>query len=163
MLVFVSLELISDAFEGDTPLLLQQVVLLETSTHMPLILLVVLGDLRFALLEDFNFEATLARPLLSQILVQLLHRLVLHFFDLGLHLVSVVNLLCQQPTHAFHKAFLDNLEQGCVLDDQVRVHGVVAKWILRWLHLRLLHVVIHEELDRFFLLLLLVLSFLLIR
>ena len=47
---------------------------------MSLILLVVLSDLRFSLLEDFDLKAALARPLLPQVLIELLDRLVLQLF-----------------------------------------------------------------------------------
>ena len=65
VLVFVGLELRANVLEGKSPLFLQRVVLLKASAHVPFILLVVLRDLRFALLEDFNLQTTLARPLLS--------------------------------------------------------------------------------------------------
>lgn len=67
------LELNGDVLEGQSPFLLQVVVLLQTTTHMPFVLLVVLRDLRLALLEDLDLEATLAWPLLAQVNVKLLN------------------------------------------------------------------------------------------
>ena len=52
---------------------MQVVVLLEADTHVPLVLLVVLGDLCFTLLKDLDFKTSLARPLLPQIDVELLN------------------------------------------------------------------------------------------
>ena len=72
MLVLVDLEFCADLFQNERPFLLQIVVLFKASANMALILLVVLGDLRLTFLEDFDFETTLARPLLSQVLVKLL-------------------------------------------------------------------------------------------
>ena len=93
MLVLVCLELSSNALEGQSPFFLKQIVFLKASSHMPFVLLVVLGDLRFTLLEDFNFKATLTWPLLSQILIELLNRFILQVLDLRLNLVPVVDLL----------------------------------------------------------------------
>ena len=77
MFVFVGLEFCSYVLEGQSPLFLQHVVFLETATHVSLVLLVMFSDLRFALLEDLDFKATFPWPLLSQVLVKLLNRLVL--------------------------------------------------------------------------------------
>ena len=55
----------------------EHVELFELGAHVSFVLLVVSGDLRFPLLEHFDFEATLARPLLPQVFVELLNRFVL--------------------------------------------------------------------------------------
>ena len=73
MLVLKGLEFNADVLKGKSPLLLQVVVLLETGAHVSLVVLVVLRDLRLALLENFDLKATLPGPLLPQVLVKLLH------------------------------------------------------------------------------------------
>ena len=103
MFVLVSLELFANVLEFKGPLFLEHVVFLETGTHMSLVLLVVLGDLRFAFLEHFDFEATLSWPLLSQILIKLLNRLILQILDLSLHLMSIVDLFSHKPGHGLHQ------------------------------------------------------------
>lgn len=75
-------EFSADGFQGQSPLLLQKVVLFEASSHVSFILLVVLRDLRLPLLEDFDLKTTLPRPLLPQILIELLNRFVLLLFDI---------------------------------------------------------------------------------
>ena len=70
MLFLVGLELNADALKGNGPLILQVVVLFETVTYVSLVVLVVLGDLRFALLEHLNFKSTLPWPLLSKVLIK---------------------------------------------------------------------------------------------
>lgn len=72
VLLFEDLELSPDVFEDEGPLLLKQVVLLQASPHVSLVLLVVLCDLRLSLLEDFDLKTTLSWPLLPQILIKLL-------------------------------------------------------------------------------------------
>ena len=72
MLVLIGLEFNANILESQSPLLLQSIVLLQASTHMPLVVLVVLGDLRLALLEDLDLETTFSGPLLSQVLVKFL-------------------------------------------------------------------------------------------
>ena len=109
MLVFVCFELSSNALQSEAPLFLKQIILLEASAHMSFILLVVFGDLRFTLLEDFNFETTLARPLLSQVLIELFNRLILQVFNLSLHFVPIVDFLCQQPAHRLEQTVFNDL------------------------------------------------------
>ena len=60
---------------------------------MPLVLLVVLRDLRLALLEYFDFETSLSGPLLAQVLIELLNGLVLQLLDLGLDFMAIVDFL----------------------------------------------------------------------
>lgn len=67
MFVLEGLELDADVLQRQAPLLLQVVVLLEAAADVPLVLLVVLCDLRLALLENLDFEATFPGPLLPQI------------------------------------------------------------------------------------------------
>ncbi len=47
------------------PLFIEIVVLFKLGAHMPLILLVVGGDLRLTLLIDLDLKSTFTRPLLS--------------------------------------------------------------------------------------------------
>ena len=49
---------------------------------MSLVLFVVGRDLTLALLVDFNFKSTLARPLLSKVLVKFFYTTILKFFAL---------------------------------------------------------------------------------
>ena len=77
MPLLVVLEFHTNLFHNKAPLLLKHVVLFKAGPHVPLILLVVSGNLRFALLENFDFKATLSWPLLSQVLIQFFNRLVL--------------------------------------------------------------------------------------
>ena len=65
MLVFESLELGAYVLKCKAPLLLEHVIFFEAGTYMALILLVMLCNLRLALLEDFNFKAALSWPLLT--------------------------------------------------------------------------------------------------
>jgi hypothetical protein len=65
-----------EAFKGffyvikaEVPFLFQIVVLFKTSSNLTLILFVVGCDLRFAFLEDFDFETTFTGPLFAEILV----------------------------------------------------------------------------------------------
>ena len=93
MLVLKGLEFNSNVLKCECPLLLQIVVFLKTSAHVSLIVLVVLGDLRLALLKHLHLEATLAWPLLAQVLIQLLHRLVLQLFYFSLDFMTVIDFL----------------------------------------------------------------------
>ena len=73
MLLLECLELCTDVLEGQAPLLLQVVVLLEAGAHVSLVVLVMLRDLRLPLLEDLDLETSLPGPLLAQVLVKLLN------------------------------------------------------------------------------------------
>ena len=64
---------------------------------MALVVLVVLGDLRLTLLENFDFKTTLTWPLLSEVLVQFLDGFVLEVFDLNLDFMTIVDFLGQKP------------------------------------------------------------------
>lgn len=70
---------------------------------MALILLVMLRDLGLALLENFDFEATFARPLFTEIDVKLFNRFILKILYLSLHLLTVVNLFRQKPGESLHQ------------------------------------------------------------
>ena len=69
----VGSELLLHGLEQEQPLLFKHVVLLELRAHVALVLFVVRAHLGLALLEHLHFKATLARPLLPQVLVQFFH------------------------------------------------------------------------------------------
>ena len=93
MLVFVSFKFNANTLKGKTPFFLEHVVFLEATANVTLILLVVLCDLRLALLENLNLKATLSGPLLSQVLIELFNRLVLKVFDFSLNFVTIIDFL----------------------------------------------------------------------
>ena len=73
MLIFESLEFLGHELDDYLPFFVKGIVFFELGADMSLILLVVSGDLRLTLLEDFNFEATFSGPLLSQVFIELLN------------------------------------------------------------------------------------------
>lgn len=64
MLLLKHLKLGSHLLNELLPLFIEIVVLFKLGAHMPLILLVVGGDLRLTLLIDFDLKSTFTRPLL---------------------------------------------------------------------------------------------------
>ena len=69
-------EVLGDVFNVELPLLLQVVALLEAGADLSFIFLVVRSDLALALLVNLNFQATLSRPLLSEVLIELINTLI---------------------------------------------------------------------------------------
>ncbi len=68
-------------------------MLLKALAHLPFVFLVVLSDLSLALLIDFDFEATLPRPLLPQVLLQFINVFVYQVLANSLKTFLVVILL----------------------------------------------------------------------
>lgn len=65
MLFFVSFELCADTFKRKCPLVLEKIVLFKAGAYVSFVLFVVLSNLRFSFLKNFDFETSLSRPLLA--------------------------------------------------------------------------------------------------
>ena len=125
---------------------------------MPLVLSVVVGYLRLPLLEDLDLEAALARPLLSEVLVKLLHTLVLESLTLG-HAFGVVDrLLLDQPLHRDLQSLLKDLHGPLHGEHQGWHKAVKALWVFWRAHPGFLQVVVLND-DWLFLLLYLLFLF----
>ena len=54
----------------------------------------------------------------------------MEILDLGLHFMSIVDLLSLEPHHGLLQGLFDNLKETVVLDDEISMHRVVAIGIL---------------------------------
>ena len=73
MLIAVDCKLFLHGVTQLIPLLFQTVVLLKSIPDMSLVLFIMRCDLGLTFLEDFNLESSFARPLLSEVFIQLLY------------------------------------------------------------------------------------------
>jgi len=134
-----------DVLDAEVPLLVEEVVLFEAGAHLTFVLFVVGGDLTLALLEDLDFESTLARPLKSQVLLELLNRLVLTLLTISDALLLVVLFLGHQPRERGEEPIGKDLDNALVRDDQISVDALGAIGVLGRLHLGLLDVIVGKE------------------
>jgi hypothetical protein len=58
-------------------------------------------DLSFTLLVNFYFQASLARPLLSKVLIELVHVLVCQVLPFALDPLCILSLAVKEPVYAF--------------------------------------------------------------
>lgn len=145
MLVLELSEGAFDVLDAQLPLFIEQVVLFEAGAYLTLVLLVMRGDLTLALLEDLDFEPTLARPLQSQVLLELLNRLILTLLAISDTLRLVVLFLGHQPREGGEETIGKDLDDASMRDDQISVDALGAIGVLGRLHFRLLDIIVGEE------------------
>ena len=138
-------EVLCDVFNVELPLLLQVVALLEAGADLSFIFLVVRGDLALALLVDLNFQATLSRPLLSEVLIELVNTLITKVLDLLLDFLGILSLRLEEPVDTAVTCLSEDAHDLSFQDHQLLVKAIDTLGVLRGLHISLGQVIVFLE------------------